>query len=392
MKLTFVWITLLFSLTARAVIPCDSSVLASEALYTIPGAGYWMQAFGECRITYTGTNGFKSAMYNLCTRSSERITNHIDAFGFPEGDLYVQPTGKGLSFFSTDDLVRDADKTQPFYSDFTHGGNYESLGFLSKTDKERKVRIVIAKDSVRFKDYAVRKIQGKYQVKPDQIYPVPLCKNLASDGLVLQLPTVSRDGRRLAARQTDSEEMNIYDIDVRSNTCSLAAKIPIITGKVTFTFDNKNVLFVAMDPVTQKGRLFQFDIATGKLKTISGPQENVQNVTAKNTGEIFYSRQSENGDENSSTLVKLAELPTAKEEGPYKALGSLWAKSCGLKIDLDSAAAVGQRLTADACRKVVSEGNLDGLSDLKGFTKDQLKETCASKSPASNVDARKGLQ
>jgi hypothetical protein len=252
---------------------------------------------------------------------------------------------------------------------------------LSQKENERKVRIVIASDAVNFKDYTVRKVNGKYEIKPDQIYPQALCKNIVSDGLVLQLPTVSRNGRRLAARQTGSNEMNIYDIDIATNTCSLAAKIPLITGKVTFTFDNKSALFVVTDPVTQKGRLFQFEIATGRLKTLSGPQESVQNVTAKKTGEIFYSRQDETGYKNSSTLVQLksVEFAEVKDEKPYRAIGLLWAKECGLKTDLDFAATIGERLTAEACHKVVSEGDLTAVSgDEKDFTKEQLMDVCSS--------------
>ena len=379
----------LFSLTAAAAVKCDSSVMTADSIYKIPGAGYWMQAFGDCRLTYTGTTGTKSAMYNMCTRSSEKITNEIDAFGLPEGDIYLQPAGPGLSFYSMDDLAKNGVTTKPLFSDFRHLGNYQSLGVLSKKENERKIRVVIADDAVKFKDYTIRKKNNTYEIKPDQIFAQPLCKNILSNGLMLQLPTVSRDGQMFAARQTGSDEMNIYKIDSATNTCTVISKVPMIVSKVTFTFDNKSLLYVVTDPVTYRGRLFQMDIATGKIKTLSGPQENVHNVTAKNTGEIFYSRQDESGDENFSTLVKLKSNSFAddKDEKLHKAIGLLWAKSCGLKVDLDSAAAVGQRISGDACRNVIMDGNLELLTgDQKGLTKDLLKMACSSVVSSGGID------
>src|SRR5207253_7770773 len=123
-----------------------------------------------------------------------------------------------------------------------------------------------------------------------------------------EIPMISRDGQMIAGRAEGSKKTEIYKINMPSGNCESIAKIPTKTSKVSFTFDNKSVLYVIKDPNTGFGRLTQFDIASGKAKTLSGPDEDVMYTTAKKDGSIFYTRRKSMTQiyEEASDLVELA--------------------------------------------------------------------------------------
>src|SRR5207253_9771601 len=105
--------------------------------------GYWMQIAGDCRITYTSQGGVWSHLYNTCTRQSENITEYIDAYALPEGDIYVHPVN-GISFFKMSDAIRGGSGAEPFFQDEKNFGNYESIGMLpGSTPDKRLVRIAM---------------------------------------------------------------------------------------------------------------------------------------------------------------------------------------------------------------------------------------------------------
>lgn len=373
---------------------CDNSILKSDSLYNLPGAGYWMQAMGDCRITYTSVGGISSKMYNLCNRKTEEITANIDAYALPEGDLYVHPGDmSGLKFYKTSDVLANGRQTVPFYSDRSFAGNYQSIGVLEAKPNERTIRVIMGNQGGTFKDYKIKQSGDNYTVEPLHTAPVSMCKNIPSGGLDKEVPVLSRDGKYIAGRDFGSRTMKIYKFDPTNGNCELVNDIPLVTSKVSFSFDNKNVLFVVNDPNTRKGRLLQMNILTGEIKTVSSPLEDVQYMTSKQSGEILYTRRSDTGNGSESTLVKLSKnaISDVPQAAPYEAIGMLWAKKCNLNIDLDYALAIGQRINSEQCLSVVSTGNLSLLSEEhKNFKTEDLKKICSSSSSAKTPEAGSG--
>ena len=278
-----------FAINAHAEVACDNTVLKTESIYDLPGKGYWLQALGDCRITYTAVGGTRSKMYNMCTRKAENITDDIDAFGLPEGDVYTHPQGGGISFYKTSGVLRDGYNNRRFYNDHNHPGNYQSIGILSSSVKERTIRVAMGNQGGSFKDYKIVKDgDDDYKITVLHDRPVHVCRNIPSGGLDRALPVISRDGKYIAGRDTGTNLMKIYKFDPTDGKCELVNDVPYVTSKVSFSFDHKHILFVVNDPNTRKGRLMQMDIESGELKTISSPLENVQYVTSKQNGEILY--------------------------------------------------------------------------------------------------------
>ncbi len=378
----------------KAEVACDNSVLKTDSLYDLPGAGYWMQALGDCRITYTAVGGTSSKMYNMCTRQAEQITRFIDAYGLPEGDLYVHPNWSGISFYKTSEALRSGAAARPFFDDNVHPGNYESIGILSNKGNERIIRIAMGNQGGSFKDYKITKTgEDDYEVKVLTKNPIQMCRNIPSGGLDRALPVLSRDGKYIAGRDNGTRLMKIYKFDPQDGQCTLVNDIPYVTSKVSFSFDNRHVLMVVNDPNTRKGRLLQMDIESGEFKTISSPLENVQYMTSKQNGEILYTRQNDKGDGRTSTLVKLSpdSIPDVSDSLPYEAIGMAWAKKCKMEVDLDYALAIGQRLKGQECLELAD------LADTKSFGKDyeklkagDLKKICSAVGTNSSSQSSSG--
>ncbi len=381
MKKIIFLVSLVCVSSAFSEIKCDNSVLKTEKTYEIPGAGYWMQAFGDCRITYTSVGGISSKMYNMCTNSAEPITNRIDAYGLPEGDIYTHPGAYGIEFYKTSDLLLSGAQTRPFFQD-AHPGDYQSIGILSKSGNERKIRIAMGSAGGSIKDYVIKKKGDDFEIKAVQSEPLKICRNIPSAGLDRQVPILSRDGKYIAGRDNGTRVMKIYKINDRNGDCEFVNEIPAVTSKVSFSFDKKNVIFVVNDPNTRKGRLLQMNIESGEVITLSSPTENVQYMTSTEKGEILYSRKSDSGSGATSTLVKLSPslIPKANssDSKSYEAIGLMWAKNCNMQIDLDYALAVGQRLTDENCNAIVKDGDLKSLdAEYSNLKTDEVKKVCS---------------
>lgn len=339
-----------------------------------------MQAAGDCRITYTSIAGVFSRMFNICTQKSEPITNYIDAFALPEGDVYIHPY-KGISFFEMKDANATQGSNEPFYTDPAHQGNYQSLGILpGSTPEKRLVRIAMGNASGSIRDYSVLKNGNGFKITPIQNSVTPVCKNLPSLGLDTETPVISRDGQMIAGRELNSRKTQIYRIKMPSGDCELVRTIPLATSKVSFMFDNKNVLYVIKDPNSQNGRLLKMNIESGEILTVSGPDEDVFYMTARMDGTIFYNRKSSLISLFGSQLVELAPDAVAARSGDlrkYEAIGLMWGDACKKPIDADYAIAVGMRMTPDTCDAIVTEKNLAALEEeYAGLTRSDLLSLC----------------
>ncbi|WP_413289410.1 hypothetical protein [Bdellovibrio sp. HCB337] len=392
---------LIFSTNAFAAPECGNDALVKKAVHNLPGSGYWMQVAGDCRITYTSVGGVYSKMYNLCERKAEDITPYIDAYGLPEGDIYLHPEN-GISFYKMSGVKANGQNNQPFYSDPQNFGNYQSIGTLpGSTPDKRKIRIAMGNAGGTFRDYIIeKKGADDFSVKPIQDDVIEACKNLDSGGIDTEIPILSKDGQMIAGRQLDSRKTEIFKIDTASGDCKSIAKIPTETSKVTFSFDNKSVYYVMRDPNTMKGRLMKMDISSNKVTTISGPDEDVLYVTTKKDGTLFYSRVGSAGgsagfgDVVTSDLVEVGpnSFPTGGDAKTYEALGMMWAKACGKSLDLDYAFAVGQRLDRAVCTSIAKDENMSSLDQEHKVSLDKLKSACGSNAVSGGSSRSTGTQ
>lgn len=369
MKSLFSFLVLtLASLTASATaLDCNSKDLAIKAVYdNFPGAGYWMQAAGDCRITYTSIGGTETAMYNICRRERENISSRIDGFALPEGDIYTHPSGgSGLKFYEMAEGIEKGNQAQPFYTDANFLGNYQSIGILEGSTKERRlIRVAMGNQAGMVREYKVEKdANNKPVVTPINDRPTPICKNIDTGGLDTEIPMISRDGTMISGRNRFTQKTEIYKIDMKTTQCSLVMTVPTLTNKVSFDYENKNIYYVTHDPNTNKKRLTTMEVATGKVNFLSGPDEDVQYVTNRRDGTIFYSRR--NGAR--SDLVELAPNSIASidnRQKSFEALGLLWADACGnTEMDYDMALSVGRRLDKSVCESLLKPEAISRLED-----------------------------
>ena len=375
-----------FTAVARAEVECSNKAFGARSIIDFPSEGYWMQAAGDCRMTYTSVGGTNTSMYNYCTKRSEPITNFYDGFPVPgfSDELYVHPRsdqGQGQAFFKFADASRTGGANSPIYQDTAHTGVYESIGLLSGgTEKKKVVRIAAGWSAGAFRDYEIKKDGANFQISPKGDI-TQVCKNLPSGGLDSQLPVLSRDGQMIAAREMNDSKSKIFRIRVPGGTCTEVGVIPQQTSKLSFSFDNKSVLYVIQDPNSNKGRLMAYDLDTKRERTISAPTEDVQYMTFKPDGTLMYTRRGTSGTE----LVGVD--PNAVKEGAdpktEEALGLLWATKCNMDVDASYAGAIGRRLTQSNCSSLAAPAEVSqGLADspYSSVTADKIRGLCASAS------------
>ena len=379
-------VVLLVSSQAFANLNCNPADLRTKQINSLPGVGYWLQAFGDCRVTYTSVGGVNGKLYNVCTGQAEPFPNGIDPFPITSpadpkmsNELYVRP---GMSFFNM------SDNNQVIHVDRTNPGVYQSVGLLESTPNKTRVRIAVGWRAGNYKDYTIQRSSGTYTVTPEQSAPVSICKNVAGGKIDSEIPVLSRDGRLIAARDGSSRNTKIFRINEQNQNCDLVAEIPGMTGKVSFDFDNEHVMYVIADPVTNKGRLMRLSLRTGVLRTISSPDEDVMYMTSRANGDILYTRRIPNSysnDKSDLVTIKSSDVDNNNNSNLYEVLGQMWAKACNKQIDLDYSYAVGQRMSSGTCNLVVNRGHYSELSsEQKGkVTLAQLQQACSSLGGAS---------
>jgi hypothetical protein len=379
---------------------CGNEDLNFKNVYDLPGQGYWMQASGKCEITYTTVGGFWGKRYNLCERTQKPMTNSIDPFPLPgtQGEIYIHPGW--LSFYQTKSLPKDKSKgfeaeVKPFFHDETLNGDYESVGLVKgdiKKSEGATVRVMVA--SGQYRDYNIKKSWpfGGAQVKPLGVTQ-PICNHFSGAdpreaGKYLLMPILSRNGTMFATRDANNQNTNIYSI--KEGECKLLSRITYPTNKVSFSFDNKTVLFTTTDVQRYStNTLMAMDIDSGKIHPLSGPKENVLYMTSSEDGRIFYTRARSTGHlsqekgvlvEMDSNFVEVPADPTLDQ-----ALGEVYARKCNLNMPTDQQQIVGHRLSQSACKDLVNQvadADLQNLS-VANITKDQLSKKCATQSQPS---------
>jgi hypothetical protein len=403
------FIACFFSMKAGAAnFTCGNEDLNFKNIYNLPGQGYWMQAMGNCEITYTTVGGVWGRRYNLCDRSEKMMTSDIDPFPLPgtQGEIYVHPGG--MAFFRAKDLPngkigpiavsesRRGASLAPFYRDDTLNGDYESVGRL-KGDliKRDGVTVRILLDVGNYRDYNLKKDQatGSIHVTPLGVTK-PVCNHFSgsdprNSGRFYLIPILSRNGTMFAARDVNSQYTNIYS--VKDGECNLLSKVPYQTSKVSFSFDNRTVLFTVAQPDRKPHILMAMDIATGKIHPLSGPKEDILYMTSTEDGRIMYTRSLDTANGRvtgeAGILVEMdAEfLKVPRDSSMDQALGAIYSQKCGLTMTIDQQQVVGRRLNQSACKDLVANVAESDLRNLTGphVTKQELVQKCSTQAQPS---------
>ncbi len=397
-----------FANTAQAEVDCKATAAAAVEVHPLPHEGYWMQSVDDNKITYTSVGGTNSKMFNLQTNLNEPITTHYDAFPIAPGDLYVHPyvgSNPGYSFFK---MGGGAD-AQPIWEDTDEFGVYQAIGLLPQTTgaDNRYVRISAGWSAGIFQDYQItKKADGQYNFRKIHEGPVQVCLNLDTGGLDTQIPVLARNGEMIAGRDWNDQMTKIYRIlEVqktddpsipRKADCELVQTIPAETSKISFSFDNKKVMFTLSDSNTGKGRLFEMDLETGLLTTLSLPSEDVMYMTYRydstaptfnNDSMLLYSRRTEiPGPQSDLVLIKPNSVATVEHEQAtqFEAIGHLWGKACSQELDNDYARAVGSRLNVSMCDELITAAGIGSLpEEYKDLNLEQLQGLCKTEARAT---------
>lgn len=382
---------LVLTAQAKASVDCTASAAQAKEEVHLPGEGYWMQAVNDHEITYTSHGGTQSKLFDFST-GPQLITRNYDAFPIPPGDLYVHPTG-GYSFYK----IGDGDSAQPLFTDTDRFSVYQSIGLLPETTGKayRVVRIAAGWGAGIFQDYKITLNNGNYTFAKVHAGPIQVCRNLSTGGLDTQIPVLSRDGLMIAGRDTNDQMTKIYKINMvfgqRDASCELVQTIPTETSKISFSFDNKKVAFVIADPNSNKGRLMEMEISSGKLTTLSLPSEDVlfmtyrydqNDPTFRTDDRLLYTRRvgSTSGDAPSS-LMLISPNAVPGDGGAnnqrLEALGHLWGHACSMDLDTDYARAVGSRIKTSLCAELVIDQNLQALpEEYRTISKEKLVSLC----------------
>ncbi len=343
-----------------------------QQVVKVPDEMDWMQAFGDCRVGYTGMG--LSFLFNYCTKKSEPISRGLDAFPIPgtNGELYVQPdvVENKLEFYEAKSVGRSTfgGIVKYAHKDPEFKGYYQSAGLLSE-DKEtgiKKIRIFMG-SLRRYRDYQVSKTDKNYQVK--QLGPIQrFCQNIDSQIFEPELPIINRSGSIISHRDRQTRNTVFFEIESDGNCNKLPAEIPFASNKVAFAFGSSDVDFLVFDAKTKSSRLMRMNLKTGKISSMSLPGEDVTYMTTREKdGAILYGRRIKKSNNSYDyELVLLDQNIFENNESKAanaKAIGSLWSKQCNFPIDSEMSEVVGSRMDAASCQKLARLNNNIHLED-----------------------------
>lgn len=334
----------------------DISLSFGQQRFKIPKPMYWMQASGDCRVSYTDSAGI-SSMYNYCLKKVEDITSNIDAFPVPgsKGKIYVHPDH--TVFCSTEEVIKSPRHTRCHFGDKELKGYYQSLGLI-KSSQDGKSQIRILMGSIgRYRDYEIVQNNNTFEVKP--LGPVhKACENISELKLERELPILSRDGTKFAFRDRNTRNTVIYSINPQGLCQKLPVEIPFETSKVAFTFGSESVDFLVYNSDTKTRRLLRMDLEGGKITAISAPDEDVTYMTTREDGKILYARRVKNLKgtfDNELVLLDQNVIQKNKNADHFKLIGYFWANTCNKDIDEEMALLVGQRVDVTSCHKLITQ-------------------------------------
>lgn len=385
-------------------ITCSNKDMGYLTKNTLPGEGYWMQACGDCRITYTSHGGIGGQMFNMCTNKKEPITGNIDPYPVPgtDGKIYVH--GGQIRFLRIKDALASNGQNQPFFNDQELSGDYESVGLLAgSTAAKLNIRVALGWEQGKYRDYKIsRPASGNF----DDLQATDIVENgeirilgppSSANDIDHQQGTMSRDGTMFSGRDQATQQTEIFKLGDDGSTLTKIASLPAMSSKVSFGYDNHTVYYVVADPNQQnRQRLLQYDTTTQKTRTLSGPDEDVEYMSSRPDGTLLYTRRvaGTSGD-SSSDLIKISAAAVTPPANPalYQVLGLLWASHCNRAIDADSAEAIGVRMPKAACDKLVREFHAaDFRDDYPRVTAAQLTAVCPSLAPNVQSMDEQGAQ
>ncbi len=126
---------------------------------------------------------------------------------------------------------RSQDKSAPIYIDPELKGYYQSIGFLSQSRSEARVRFITYYGFMR--DYIVRK---------GYVAPLGPIKKFCGDRNLLKLPMLSKDGKYLSGWDSDIEKTIIFSLSEKGE-CKEVYSTDVMVSKMDWSYDGKFVAF-----------------------------------------------------------------------------------------------------------------------------------------------------
>jgi hypothetical protein len=343
---------------SQAKVSCKVADYQTTRVWRLPDIGYWMQAAGNDRITFTAPGGINSQLFSMEQDRRLRINRGIDAFALPEGDLYIQPSP--LRFFPFDSQGEGTG--EPLFVDHQHDGYYQSVGMIRQESNSRIVRVLTAQGRGRVQDYRVnRSDNGTYSFSRIHSHPIELCHNLGRRNIDFEMPVLSRDGRMFATRDLLTGNTVVYDIEIPSGRCTRKLDLGVATDKVSFSFDNDRFSYATLNPRTGERDIHVHSISRNQSIQVTAPPEEGLYHTWRQDGTFLYTRaQADNRSEADLVQLPMNE-PSFIDRNPEneRAIGRAWASSCGgsLRGSLSEKEleAIGRRSNRSVCVALASQ-------------------------------------
>ncbi len=254
--------------------------------------------------------GFSNYLLDLASGREIRVPGTIDPVPSPDERLLTVPsafatTGLGrLNFFRMDDLMAGRSKTDALaFTDGKIPGTYQSVG--QRTENGKTIYRVVSESlylrkGFYFQDYESTEEGGRIvELRPATRSRRRLCPELS-----FTLPFLSKTGELFGGVDPITRNTKIFAVS-ETGACQLRAELGFPTGKVDFSFDDRQVAFhvspIDSRSVTEVMRrpgdelrldAYVYDLATRGLERVTDCRDaNCYYPSFRRNGEIVYLRQ-----------------------------------------------------------------------------------------------------
>lgn len=169
------------------------------------------------------------------------VPGWCDPVPTPDGRFMSTPST--MSFYSGAEMRarlergEDASDMPAVLEDNDLSGVYQSVGVTQRNDEQRTYRVITDTAGLSFRDYSSSGPENLVPTGPVQ----GMCSRLQRSQR--QLPMISKDGRYLAAYDTETRTTKIYDVGADGLNCEMLVDLGIAAGKVDFEPTNDRITF-----------------------------------------------------------------------------------------------------------------------------------------------------
>lgn len=241
----------------------------SEVVYPLPlDAIYFFKPMGDDWVSFRVTDkksdwshdiDYNTYFYNLKTG---QVLNPLFNFGpdpTPTPDFRFLTVAQYFRMYKVEEVFKG--NTKAIYADSALGAAYQSIGMLDAA--AFKYRTIVGDGELaRFRD-----IQWNGTKIIQLTSAGDLCPRIKGS-----MPILSKNGKMLAYRDNNTGDTLILSVVSAGRSCKLLKKIPLKTGKVSFSYDNSKVVYIA--DVNGAGVIYLTDLKTGNNYELVPPQAN----------------------------------------------------------------------------------------------------------------------